>query len=323
MMKVVLGFALGCSLLTACNDSGKESGKKGEGGAQTFGTAFNEGGLPYQLTDTGLLKNKDTVSLPPATVASLIADSIRSKYFGKNATIKYTALAKLTSKEKQVYYLIKVAAGTKKGVLLMVFDAQNNFGAAYPLLFPDADPTTSQISFIDKNFTITKSVTQRAGAEVTGEGKEVVAYDAASKTFSLIMTDLLNDTPAELINPIDTFPKKNKLAGDYYLNKKNIVAVRDGRYPNQVLVYIHTENEEGDCKGELKGEFLMTSPATAAYRLGGDPCVLGLSFAGNSVTIKEESGCGNHRGLDCPLSGTFTRKKQQQSKQTLKKGKSK
>ena len=101
----------------------------------------------------------------------------------------------------------------------------------------------------------------------------------------------------------------NTLVGDYRIDKKNLVSVRDGRYPNQLLVYIHTENKAGDCKGELRGEFVMTSSTTAVYRQGGDPCVLNLTFKGNSVSIEEEKGCGNYRGLDCPLTGTFTMRK--------------
>jgi hypothetical protein len=322
MMKRLGGFVLLCGLLAACKNGEKVQEKKVEAGTQVFAGVFKEGKLPYQLTDTGLLKNMDTTSVPAASISPLIHDSITDKYFGRKASIKYTSLVKLSQKEKAGYYIVKAASGSKKAALLLVFDTEENFSAAYPFLVPDEDPNTSQTSSIDKNFTITKSTTQKSGADIIGEGKEVVAYDAAARNFSLIMMDALKDNTGEGINPIDTFPKTNSLAGDYYL-AKNIVAVRDGRYPNQLLVYIHTENTEGDCKGELKGEFLLTSATTASYRLGGDPCVLGLSFKGNSVSIKEESGCGNHRGLDCPLSGTFTRKKAMTSKQTPKKPKRK
>ena len=137
------------------------------------------------------------------------------------------------------------------------------------------------------------------------------------------MMDALNDNPSVLINPIDTFPKTNKLSGDYYFNKKSFVSVRDGRYNNQLLVYIHTENQTGDCIGQMKGEFLITSSTTAAYQQAGDPCVLNLSFKNNAVTINEVRGCGNYRGIDCDFSGTFTRKKVQPPKQPLMNNKGK
>lgn len=314
--------ALMIAMLSCKNGEEEKEKEKEQTSSQSLSDFFKKGSLPYQLTDTGLSKASDTTSLPPAVVSPLAGDSTLKKYFGA-ARVKYTALHKLTSKEKDAYYFIKASASTKKAAILLVMDKDDAFGAAYPFLLPDADPSTTQSTTLDKNFTITKSISQRSADGLTAEGKDVVAYDAASKSFSLIMQDALNDVPAELVNPIDTFRRTHALAGDYYGSKKNLVAIRDGRYPNQLLVYIHTENEAGDCKGELKGEFLLTTAKTATYRLGGDPCVLGLAFSGNSVSIKEESGCGNHRGLDCPLNGTFTRKKPQPQKVPAKKTKRK
>lgn len=313
MFRLVFLVAL-AFFLTACKDDDKTKKDDAEKNQQGLAAYFAEAKVPYQLTDTGLLKNNDTISVPASLVSPLLADSIKNGYFGKNANLKYTALARFAQKNKETYYVVKASAGTKKAALLLVFDAQNAFGASYPFLLPDNDPNTSQVSSVDKNFTLTKAVTLRSGPDVIGEGKEVLAYDASTKSFGLIMMDALNDNPTELSNPIDTFSKNNKLAGDYFLNKRSLVAVRDGRYPNQLLVYIHTENSEGDCIGQLKGEFIMTSSTTAAYRQSGDPCVLSLSFKGNNVSLAEESGCGNYRNLDCPFTGTFTRKKPQSAK---------
>lgn len=321
-------MAILCGLLWACSGNEQRKGANGTAKSEAaenthagFSSRFAAAALPYQLTDTGLLNNKDTASLPPDYLSPLMPDSTLVKLFDKTSNIKYTPLAKVEEKNKESYYVIKAAAGGKKAALLMVFDRKGAYGATLPFLVPDDKEDTWQTSSIDKSRTITKTVVQRRENEMAGEGKEVLAYDAAEKRFNLIMTDLLNDNPAVLVNPIDTFPKTNKLAGDYYLNKKNLVAVRDGRHPNQILVYIHTENSDGDCNGELKGEFLITSSTTAVYRQGGDPCILGLTFSGNSVSIREESGCGNYRGLDCPLSGTFTRKKEENPKETTKSAK--
>lgn len=316
-----IGFVLLCCVLLACKDKEPPKVKEEQGGFQfsNFADKFKAASVPYLLSDTGLLKNKDTSSISSGVVASYVPDSIK-KNFGKG-TMKYMPLVKFQQKGKESYFLLKASTTGKTGALLLVFDKENNYSAMLPFLIPDADASTSQATTIDKSFTVSKNIVQRTAAGITAEGKEVWAYDAVEKKFSLIMTDLLNENPAVLINPIDTFRGANKFAGDYYLNKKNLLAIRDGRHPNQLLIYIHTENSEGDCKGELKGEALITSPATAAYRQGGDPCVLGLSFAGNTVTIKEESGCGNHRNLDCPLAGTFTRKKDKKVNEPAKKKK--
>ncbi|RYZ26947.1 MAG: hypothetical protein EOO10_14145 [Chitinophagaceae bacterium] len=322
MLRTVLVFAMLSGLIACKNNDRKAEAKKEETEAGGITAMFKEAALPYQLADTSLQKNTDTTSLPAASIAPLISDSIKNNYFGIGAKIKFTPLTKFNTKA-ETYYVVKASTASKKGALVMVYDKDNKFAASYPFLLPDADPSTSQASIIDKNLTITKTISQRNGPDVTGEGKEVVAYDATQKAFSLIMLDVLNEELTEIISPIDTFAKTHKLAGDYRINKKNIVSIRDGRYPNQLLVYIHTEDKSGECKGELRGEFIMTSSTTAVYRQGGDPCVLNLTFSGNSVSLNEEKGCGNYRGLDCPLSGTFTRKKPQSAKQTSDKPKRK
>lgn len=117
-----------------------------------------------------------------------------------------------------------------------------------------------------------------------------------------------------MINPIDTFPRKHKFSGDYGKDKKNIVSIRDGRYPNQLMVFVHLDKDDGACTGELKGTLLLTSSTAGIYREGGDPCMMSFRFSGNSVVIKEDQGCGAHRGLDCSFDGTYARKKEAKPK---------
>lgn len=310
-------------LLWACKGKEKKNSTGSSSATESatpagFSVQFAGAGVPYQLTDTALLNNKDTARLSADYLTSLLSDSTVHAVFGKTKGIHYSPLCKLSSPGKEVYYLVKGAAGSKKAAFLLVFTKNGDYGGATPFLVPDEDPTTVQSSALDKSFTVTRLITQKNSSGVLREGKDVLAYDGGARRFSLIMTDLLNDEPEVLVNPIDTFARTNKLAGDYYANKKNLIAVRDGRHPSQILVYIHTENKAGDCKGELKGEFILTSSKTAVYRQGGDPCILALTFSGNTVAMNEERGCGNYRGLDCPLQGTFTRKKEEKPKESTK-----
>lgn len=53
--------------------------------------------------------------------------------------------------------------------------------------------------------------------------------NADARNFMLIMTEALEDKVTELINPIDTLPRKNKYSADYSSGKMNLVSVRDGR----------------------------------------------------------------------------------------------
>lgn len=313
---------LGC-LLLACsgnNDRNEEANTAGDNDLPAvFTKSFKEVPVPYQLTDTSLLKDEGKDTLSSRYLSPLLPDSLKEQAFGQTTKIRYAPLAKFVEKDRNAYYVVKGSAGGRKAAFLLVFDKDGNYGSAMPFLVPDKKDATSQTSTIDKSFTITRSIMERSSGAVMGEGKEVLSYDGTEKRFSLIMTDMLNNDAAVLINPIDTFPKTHRLAGDYVKNKKNLVAIRDGRYENQLLVYIHTESSDGECKGELKGEFILTGSTTAVYRQGGDPCILGLTFTGNSVTLNEERGCGNYRGLDCPLEGKFTRKKDEKKKETTKK----
>lgn len=315
---VVLG-----SLLLACSGNNDRSGEPGSAGdgdlPAAFVRSFKTVSAPYQLSDTTLLKDERKDTLSSRYLATILPDSLKEQAFDQTTKIRYAPLAKLQEEGRDAYYVVKGSAGGKKAAFLLLFDKDGNFGAAMPFLVPDKKKETSQTSSIDKSFTITRAVSERSGGAVVSEGKEVLAYDGSEKRFSLIMTDQLHNDPNVLINPIDTFPKTHKLAGDYFRNKKNLVAIRDGRYDNQILVYIHTENSDGECKGELKGEFILTSSTTAVYRQGGDPCILGLTFSGNSVSLNEERGCGNYRGLDCPFDGKFTRKKEEKQKESTKK----
>lgn len=306
MLRQVLFVAL--LAMAACNNDKKKEEPVLEEVKQILGVPFTEMPLPYQLSDTALAKTL-TATISPDLVSPLLADSIKN-FFGKNASPKYYPLGKVTHKGAETYYILSATAGTKKGAVLLVYDAEQQFAASYPFLLVDANAASTQTASIDKNFSITRTISLRNDADVAGEGKEVIAYDAATKSFSLIMRDALADNPAELVNPIDTLRKTHPLSGDYYLNKKNLIAVRDGRSASELTVYIHTEDENAACIGQLKGEFILTSSTTAAYRQGGDPCVLSLSFKNNTVTMQEERGCGNYRGLDCPLSGTFRKKLQ-------------
>jgi hypothetical protein len=124
------------------------------------------------------------------------------------------------------------------------------------------------------------------------------------------MTDALDDKPAELINPIDTFSRKQKNTADYGAGKTSLISFRDAKKSDRLNFFIHFEKNNGDCTGELRGEAMIKSPTIAEYREGGDPCVLQFRFTSSSVIIKELEGCGSRRGLRCSFDGSYPRKKE-------------
>ena len=293
--------------ILACNNKTPEQVEETTFGFENFEKEFKTVSAPYQLTDTGFLKNTDTATLATAFFSGFIPDSIKNKLFNKPGIIKYIPLSKLKLPNGQNYFIVKAVSGKQKTALLIVFD-KDSFGAVMPFLIPDNSAETTQASTIDKSFSIIRNVYHKTTEDVTTEGKDVYVYNKDAKSFTLIMTDVLDERAVELINPIDTFSRTNRWAGDYITNKKNMVSIRDGRTANEIIFFVHFEKVDGDCKGELKGTAFFASSKIAVYREGGDPCVMELHFSNSSVTIKEMEGCGAHRDLKCSFDGTFTKK---------------
>jgi hypothetical protein len=307
---VLIGF-----ILWSCK------GKKDEKGFsyEKFAELFPAAQPTYQISDVNLLGNKDTTVIRSSEFSKFISDSIKQKIFGKTGKVKYIALARVKAPEKTNYYIVKAISGSKRAALLLPF-TNDQFDAVFPLLVPDSDPTTTQVSSIDKSNAIIKSVSQKKPGGELREGRDVYQYVPDAKQFTLLLTNPLNAT-VEVINPIDTLSKKNKFSGDYIKDKKNFVSIRDGRSARELLVFIHIE--QGECSGEIKGSLLLTSSTSGVYRQNGDPCQLSFQFSGNTVSVKEDGGCGSRRGLDCSFDGTFKKKKEAKPKSAKKRSSSK
>lgn len=291
------------------NNGDAEEEENGDFNYENFSKKFQAASLPYQLSDTGFLKNEDTSALRNVQFQTLIADSVKQKLVGKTTGVKLIPLAKIEQEGGENYFIIKAVSGNKKAAMLTVFNKDKTYGASFPFLIPDTKRETHQNSLIDKSYSITRGVSSRDDDDVIIEGKDVYVYNADAKDFILIMTDLLDDSDRELINPIDTFAREHKFSGDYTNGSNNLVSIRDGRTENEPSFFIHFEKKDG-CKGEIKGNLLMTSTTTAVYREGGNPCVLEFKFSGNKVTVKEVGGCGTYRDLKCTFDATYTRKKE-------------
>ncbi len=115
------------------------------------------------------------------------------------------------------------------------------------------------------------------------------------------------DKTNEIINPIDTLHSNNKYSGDYVADAKNFISVRDGKNAGAYAFFIHFE-KSGNCTGELKGMMRMTNDKNAVFTENAGPCVINFKFTGNSIKIKEQDNCGNHRGITCPFDFTFKKK---------------
>lgn len=270
---------------------------------------FEEVKLPYTVADSSFHIGKtDTSFISYKNFTSLVPDTLLHGVFGKNGKPKCYPLGKVSVKNKETYLLLKAVGPAAKAAYVLVFNKDKKFVTGMPLLVPDNNSATRQTAVMDNRYAITTNKEYKATDGHLVYRKAAYAFISGADAFAIILTESNEtDTKKELLNPIDTLPRKHKLAGDYMQTRLNMVSVRDGKKPNELMIFVHFENENGGCKGELKGEAKITGPNKAIYRQAGDQCELTLSFSGNTVSLHEE-GCGAHRDIKCFFEGSFLRK---------------
>lgn len=263
-----------------------------------------------QFGDTILRrKENDSSVISYKAFSRFVPDSVFSKIFGRGLKPKSYPLGRMQDNAKTNYLLVKAVAGDNRSLLLFCFDKHEKLVAAANVLKPDQLASTSQSVSIDRSFNISKNISRKNPDGSQSEGKEVFILNQDANSFALILTEQLDDRPAEFINPIDTLPRRQKFSADYGPGKTSLVSIRDGNKPGRLMFFIHFEKNKGECNGELKGEAVMTSTNTAVYREGGDPCVMEFIFSATAVTLKEMEGCAAHRGLRCSFDGSFIKRK--------------
>jgi hypothetical protein len=318
--KRLIAFLVAILLLAGCGHRKKPS-MSGEDPVEVsdFIDFFQPLQLPARLGDSVLLrKEKDSLLISYKVFTQFVPDSILRPVFSLGVKPKIYPLGKALVPKAETYLLIKATAADKKVIYMLVFDKKKQFMTSLVALRMDQSSSTWQSLAVDRKLSIIKSIFRRNANGTVSEGKDVYVLDEPSKKFILVMTDALEDKPAELINPIDTLPRKHKYAADYSSGKNNLISIRDGRKNDRLTFFVHFEKNNGECTGELKGEAIIKTSNTAEYRVDGDPCVLKFTFSSGSVTLKEEA-CGARRGLQCLFDGTHSRKKDPKPKKQAKK----
>jgi hypothetical protein len=304
-------------LLADCKSKKKSMTGEEEVEVEDFIDFFPSVKPPYQFSDTSLLKKeKDSLLINYNVFTQFIPDSILAPVFGKNTKPKLYAMGKV--EDDYVYLFTKAVAGERRAAFILGFDKKDQFIAGMPLLQVDHLPTTQQSAGIDRSFALTKTIVRKNADGTVSEGKDMYELNGDAKDFRLIMTDALDDRVTELINPIDTFSRKHKNAGDYGSGKMTLLSFRDGRKSDRLSFFIHFEKNNGECTGELKGEAILKSATQAVYREPGELCVLQFNFTQSGVTVKEVEACGSRRGLRCSFDGTYPRKKEAKPKTAAK-----
>ena len=316
MFRYLTCLLVAACLFSACKDKKKPSLSGNEPvEIEDFIASFELIKPPYEISDKDLdKKERDSLLIGNKIFAQFVPDSVLAKLFGKNAKPKIYIGKRVEVEKQETYLFTKVITGDKKVLLVLCFDQNNKFKAWLPLLVNDANAATAQVSGINKRFEFYKSVILEKPGGNNSEGKDVYIYNDDASGFLLIMTDALDERIKEIINPIDTLPRKNKFSADYVKDKMNIVSIRDGNKPGKLDFFIHFEQNKGECTGELKGVANITSANIAEYKQSADACAVQFNFTASSVTIKELEPCGAHRGVKCSFDGNFPRKKEVKKK---------
>jgi len=272
--------------------------------------AYSSLKLPFTVTDTTITELADTGTISYPVFAQFVSDTMLNDPFGKNRKLSIYPVGKIEQKGKESYLVTLVKDKNHSAVYLSVYD-KKKFVVSMPLLQSDADNINNSAS-IDKKLSIVLNKEWTVKNDLFYK-RTIYAYNNAG-VFTTVLTetneDLSSGTGA--LNPLDTFPKKNKYSGDYIKGSKSVLYIRDGKTAGQYLFYVHfqTDDKDDPCVGELKGSLQMVSDKAGIYNGNGDPCVLNMTFAGNEVKVKETGSCGNYRGIKCFFNDTYTKKKQ-------------
>ncbi len=302
-----------CSVFLVCCKH-KSTGGDGKGkliGPADFLGMFHTGSLPLNFADSSLTKKPFDSAISISVLGQFVADSLISKHFGKSVKPRLYASGKLLVKNAETYLFIKALTPAKKILYVACLDKDGKFQTGMPLLVREEDSETKYSTVIDNKYAISISRLHPDASGKTIFARSVYVYNAEG-VFTLIMKESNEGKPktALIYNPIDTLSHKHKFTGEYMQDKRNFISFRDGKNNSVIRFFVHFEKDNGNCKGELKGEARFVSSTVARYIANGDPCSLEFNFSDKNVRMKELEGCGNHRDIRCYFDGVYLKHKE-------------
>jgi hypothetical protein len=303
-------------VLLCCRHKSSENGteiKKVE--PDDFLAMFHTLNLPVNFADSNLSKKPGDSPISSSVLSQFIADSLIQKNFGKTLRPRLFASGKLVVKKAETYLFIKALSPSKKILYLACLDKDGKFRTGMPLLIREEGSEIRFSASIDNKYAISVSRLRKDGEGRTFFVRTVYVYNDEG-VFTLIMRESNEGKPktSEIYNPIDTFSHKHKFTGEYIQDKRNFISFRDGKNNSVLRFFVHFEKDNGNCKGELKGEARFVSSTVARYIANGDPCSLEFNFTEKTVRMKELEGCGNHRDIRCFFDGVYNKRKETSAK---------
>jgi hypothetical protein len=322
-MRKLLLYLLVIAIIEGCKNSAPDYSGNETISAEDFLKAFHQLDFPVIVTDTSLLNFGDTIVISKAVFTQFIPDSALDKFAVESNSTPDIHPAGLIHKKELDFLLstfssnLPVDRHNKKIQLgVFVLDDKHKFLASFPLINNYQHETYNHSVNITEEPTFILKKEKPAPGKASLYSRIGFAFSSATKSFAEVLHDSNEDTAKnnEVINPIDTLASANKYSGDYITDKKNFISVRDGKTATAYTFFIHFEKSNGSCVGELKGMMTMTDEKNAVFSENGDACVINFKFTGNTIKIKEQGNCGNHRGITCPFDFTFKKEKIQPAK---------
>jgi hypothetical protein len=309
MRKLVLWIAFSLFLF-ACGEKTKDINT--DEGIETtdFMLSFPEKPLPIQFGSKDVTKKEsDSFFIKSSVVSKFIPDSVFKKDFPKTKNTKFYRKARYKAEETEETYLFLAAEEKNKKIIYLVcFNEKNEFAAGMKLWEKSNDPGVTMEAGVDKRLTIIQTKNRETAEKKSYYEKSAFVYNTEG-LFTLILTE--SNAPVEkqtIYNPIDTVGKKNLLSGDYKLDDKNFVSIRDASKAGKLQFFIHIEKSAGKCSGSLRGDLVQIKPKVFHYSKADDHCVLEFSFNGKRLQVRELEACGNHRGVRCSFDGKYNKK---------------
>ncbi|MFZ9718305.1 MAG: hypothetical protein ACO3BD_03020 [Chitinophagaceae bacterium] len=265
--------------------------------------------LPAIVHDTTLRrKEADSAKLNTVNLLSYLPDTVTASLFPSPKQLRFYVLGAIEDAEQGHYLLLKTVKAKKSAAYLFYFNRKHEYVASKQIGGGNVEAGTTRYCKIDGRYNITMVEEKKRNGAL--RIRETIYYLDANGKFILVMTNSNEDMSAEIRgNPIDTFPRKNKYAGDYATNDKNLVSIRDGNKEKTFHFFIHFSKQNDACIGELKGEATWIDKQRGVFRDPDAACVIYFTFSNRSVGIQEENGCGAYRDITCFFEGTYPRKR--------------
>jgi hypothetical protein len=311
LLKFVFLFASLTIFISCRQKTDSNGGNQVKIEPEDFQAMFHRLRLPVNFADSSLSKRSTDSSITWSVFSQFIPDSLIQKHFGKTVKPRLYASGRLVVKKAETYLFIKALTQSKKLLYVVCIDPDGKFMAGMPLLIREEDSGFRYAASIDNKYTISVSRLRKDADGRTFFVRTVYVYNAEG-VFTLIMTESNEGKLriAQIYNPIDTLAHKHKFTGDYMQDKRNFISFRDGKNNSVIRFFVHFEKDNGNCKGELKGEARFVSSTLARYIASGDPCSIEFNFSEKNVQMKELEGCGNHRDIRCYFDGIYSRHKE-------------